>query len=205
MTASAEWTLRQSAGTFDADVPLIGAASEPSIGDLELVHRAKSGDSEAFSELVRRHQHIIYNVAFRFMRDAALAEDMAQEAFLKAYRLLKGFRGDCSFSTWMYRVTCSVCLTELNRRKRRAEVELTPATPAAVDPVEVSDVPEYIRYCVTKLPDHYATIITLYYLQGISYSDIADVLEIPMGTLKAWMFRARKQLKSIVEKEIFSS
>lgn len=205
MTAGAEWALQQSAGTFDADVPVIDAASEASIGDLELVHRAKSGDSEAFSELVRRHQHIIYNVAFRFMRDAALAEDMAQEAFLKAYRLLKGFRGDCSFSTWMYRVTCSVCLTELNRRKRRAEVELTPATSAAVEPVEVSDVPEYIRSCVTKLPDHYATIITLYYLQGISYTNIADVLEIPMGTLKTWMFRARKQLKSIVEKEIFSS
>ena len=159
MTAGAEWALQQSAGTFDADVPVIDAASEASIGDLELVHRAKSGDSEAFSELVRRHQHIIY----------------------------------------------SVCLTELHRRKRRAEVELTPATSAAVEPVEVSDVPEYIRSCVTKLPDHYATIITLYYLQGISYTNIADVLEIPMGTLKTWMFRARKQLKSIVEKEIFSS
>lgn len=205
MTTGAEWTLRQAPGTSDSDIPLDGAVSEAVISDLELVQRAKSGDSEAFSELVQRHQHIIYNIAFRFMRDAVLAEDMAQEAFLKAYRLLKGFRGDCSFSTWMYRVTCSVCLTELNRRKRRAEVELTPATPAAVDPTEVSDLPEYIRHCVTKLPDHYATIITLYYLQGISYSDIADVLEIPMGTLKTWMFRARKRLKSIVEKEIFSS
>ncbi len=174
--------------------------------DLQLVQRAKSGDPEAFSELVKRHQHIIFNVAYRFMRDVALAEDMAQEAFLKAYRLLKGFRGECSFSTWMYRVACSVCLTELNRRKRRGEVELTPANlnATAVQPSDSFDIPEQIRRCVTKLPDRYATIITLYYLQGVSYEEIAEVMSIPMGTLKTWMFRARKQLRKIVEKEVFS-
>lgn len=175
--------------------------------DLQLVNRAKSGDPEAFSELVKRHQQIIFNVAYRFMRDVASAEDMAQEAFLKAYRLLKGFRGDCSFSTWMYRVACSVCLTELNRRKRRGEVELTPANlnATAVQPSDNFDIPEQVRRCVTKLPDRYATIITLYYLQGVSYEDIAEVMNIPMGTLKTWMFRARKQLRKIVEKEVFSN
>ena len=176
------------------------------ITDLELVNNTKSGDPEAFSELVRRHQHIVYNVAYRFMRDVALAEDMAQEAFLKAYRLLKGFRGDCSFSTWMYRVTCSVCLTELSRRKRRGEVELLPkhAGASAVYPSDAIDMPDHIRRCVAKLSDRYATIITLYYLKGVSYEEIAQVMEIPMGTLKTWMFRARKQLRKIVEKELFS-
>jgi RNA polymerase sigma-70 factor, ECF subfamily len=134
------------------------------------------------------------------------AEDMAQEAFIKAFRLLKGFRGDCSFSAWMYRVTCSVCLTELNRRKRRGEVELQPQhiNRNAEEPVWSMDMPEHIRRCVAKLPDHYATVITLYYLQGTSYDEIAQVMEIPMGTLKTWMFRARKQLRKIVEKELFS-
>ncbi len=176
--------------------------------DITLVRRSQSGDREAFSELVRRHQHLVYNVAYRFMRDAALAEDMAQEAFLKAFRLLKGFRGDCSFTTWMYRVTSSVCLTELNRRNRRGEVELHPEARdklCTTEPKPVDrDMKEQVRRCVTRLSDRYATIITLYYLNGISYDEIAQAMEIPLGTLKTWMFRARKQLRQIVEEELLS-
>lgn len=185
----------------------LGQFGTPDISDLELVNQTKQGNTEAFSELVRRHQHIIYNVAYRFMRDVALAEDMAQEAFLKAFRLIHGFRGDCSFSTWMYRVTCSVCLTELNRRKRRGEVELTPAHAAAVavQPEGDFDIPEHVRRSVAKLSDRYATIITLYYLKGVSYDEIAETMSIPMGTLKTWMFRARKQLRKIVEKDVFAN
>lgn len=172
--------------------------------DVALVQRTRAGEVEAFSELVRRHERIVYNLAYRFMRDNALAEDMAQEAFIKAYRLLHGFRGDCSFSTWLYRVTCSVCLTELNRRKRRGEVELTPAHAggAATEPEPTSDIPELVRRCVTKLPEHYATIVSLYYLQEVPYEDIAAAMKIPMGTLKTWMHRARLQLRKIVEKEM---
>lgn len=181
------------------------SALSPAISDMELVHRTQKGDTEAFSELVRRHQHTVYNLAYRFMRDAALAEDMAQEAFLKAFRLLAGFRGECAFSTWLYRVTCSVCLTELNRRKRRAEVELAEQHDIniSVKPKDNIDFPEKVRRCVSRLPGRYATIITLYYLQGVSYEEIAETLKIPMGTLKTWMFRARKQLRDLVEKEFY--
>ena len=183
------------------------AAGSTESNDLELVELTKLGHTEAFSELVRRHQQMTYNLAYRFMRDPALAEDMAQEAFLKAFRLLKGFRGDSSFSTWLYRVTCSVCLTELSRRKRRGEVELKPVhyNTAAVHPAEGRDLPEHIRRCVTLLSDRYAEIVTLYYLNGTSYDEIAEALDIPMGTLKTWMFRARKQLRRIVEKELFTN
>ena len=184
--------------------PVCAASEETPLDDLELVMRTKAGDSEAFSELVLRHQQMIYNVAYRYMRDASLAEDMAQEAFLKGFRLLHGFRGDCSFSTWMYRVTCSVCLTELNRRKRRGEVELQPQhlNDATVAPAGEIDLPEHLRGCVAKLSERYATIVTLYYLKGVSYEEITQALNIPMGTLKTWMFRARKQLRRIVEKEL---
>ena len=179
------------------------AASSADVSDLELVVRAKKGDADAFSVLVKRHQNLVFNLAYRFMRDSALAEDMAQEAFLKAYRLLKGFRGDCNFSTWMYRVTVSVCLTEISRRKKRREVELQPLA-GSREPesrVESSDVFELIRGCVKLLPARYASIITLYYLKEIPYDEIAQVMRIPMGTLKTWMYRARNQLRSIVEKE----
>ncbi|NUM55068.1 MAG: RNA polymerase sigma factor [Candidatus Hydrogenedentes bacterium] len=172
--------------------------------DLALVQRTRAGEVEAFSELIRRHERIVFNLAYRFMRDNSLAEDMAQEAFLKAYRLLHGFRGDCSFSTWLYRVTSSVCLTELNRRKRRGEVELTPSheDEVSTQPGETSDMPELVRRCVTKLPERYATIVSLYYLQEVPYEDIAEAMRIPMGTLKTWMHRARLQLRKIVEKEM---
>ena len=175
-----------------------------SLSDFDLVERTRAGNVEAFSELVRRNERIIYNLAYRFMRDWTLAEDMAQEAFLKAYRLLHGFRGDCTFSTWLYRVTSSVCLTEIHRRKRRGEVELTPvhARKASVDPQEVTDMPELVRRCVTKLPKRYATIVTLYYLQEVSYAEIAKTMKIPMGTLKIWMHRARLELRKIVEAEM---
>lgn len=183
--------------------PNMGKVRMVDDSDLALVNRTKAGDIEAFSVLVRRHERVVYNLSYRFMRDGTLAEDMAQEAFLKAYRLLSGFRGDCSFSTWLYRVTCSVCLTELNRRKRRGEVELTPAhaNESTSEPERATDTPELIRRCVTQLPERYATIMTMYYLDEISYEEIAETMNIPMGTLKTWMHRARHQLRKIVEKE----
>lgn len=172
--------------------------------DEALVRRAKRGNADAFSELVRRHQHTVYSLALRYMRDPALAEDMAQEAFLKGYRLLRGFRGDCRFSTWMYRVTCSVCLTEIARRRRRGEVALEANAPeegATPDP-GAKDSAEIIRRCVTRLPERYATIITMYYLDQAPYEEIAAAMEIPVGTLKTWMFRARKELRTLVEQEL---
>lgn len=191
--AAEPWLLRSTADTMQDS-------------DQTLVDRTKTGDIEAFSELVRRHEKTVYNLAYRFMREPALAEDMAQEAFLKAFRLLGGFRGDSSFSTWLYRVTSSVCLTELNRRKRRGEVELEPAHMAAAgedgEPADDAEQAELIRRCVQQLPERYATVITLYYLEEIPYEQIAEVMEIPMGTLKTWMHRARNALRTIVEKEL---
>lgn len=172
--------------------------------DNELVKRAQKGNADAFSELVRRHQHRVYNLAYRYMREASRAEDMAQEAFLKGFRLLKGFRGDCSFSTWMYKVTGSVCLTELNKRKKRGEVELRPVHEGSYESTnaEDNDQAEIVRHCVGRLSNKYATIITLYYLEELSYDEIAQIMEIPIGTLKTWMFRARKELRAVVEEQL---
>lgn len=172
--------------------------------DEALVRRAKRGNADAFSALVRRHQHTVYGLALRYMRDPALAEDMAQEAFLKGYRLLRGFRGDCRFSTWMYRVTCSVCLTEIARRARRREVPMESGGADhgfETDPA-VKDSAEIVRRCVTRLPKRYATIVTMYYLEQAPYEEIAAAMKIPVGTLKTWMFRARKELRTLVEQEL---
>ncbi|MCP4641156.1 MAG: RNA polymerase sigma factor [bacterium] len=182
----------------------VGRAGMTDVSDEALVARTQAGEVEAFSELVTRHQRVVYNLAYRFMREAQLAEDMAQEAFLKAYRHIHGFRGDCSFTTWLYRVTSNVCLTELKRRGKRAEVPLSPAHEREAEAPDKgpSDAREVIRRCVTKLPDKYAQVITLYYLQGISYEEIVEIMDIPEGTVKTWMHRARSKLKSIITKEL---
>ncbi|MFO7975906.1 MAG: RNA polymerase sigma factor [Candidatus Hydrogenedentota bacterium] len=173
--------------------------------DNALIERTKAGDIEAFSELARRHEQTVYNLALRFMRNPSLAEDMAQEAFLKAYQKLRKFRGDARFSTWLYRIVCNVCLSELQKRKRRralsagteAEPSRTPDTTAAQ-----ADEAELIRRCVAQLPKRYAEAITLYYLQGCSYDEVAEIMEVPQGTIKTWMHRARKRLRDIVQHEV---
>lgn len=174
--------------------------------DARLVVICQQGDPEAFSELVRRHHGTVYALALRFMRDPAFAEDMTQEAFLKAFRLIGRFRGDCAFTTWMYRVTCSVCLTEIERRKRRGEVafENCHDTETSIAPPTLSEAPQLVRACVARLPQPYADAITLYYLEGLSYEIITQRLGVPEGTLKTWMHRARKQLHHMMEREIWA-
>lgn len=171
--------------------------------DAALVHATQVGGVEAFSELVRRHEHAVYNLCYRFMRDATSAEDMAQEAFLKAFRLIRGFRGDSAFSTWLYRVTCSVCLSEIERRKRRGErdhaAQLEPAPAPRPLPHDVSPL---LRGCIDRLPAHYADAVRLYYLDELPYEDIAARLGTPIGTLKTWMYRARTQLREMLEDEL---
>lgn len=173
--------------------------------DEALVERTRKGDTEAFSELARRHGQTVYNLSLRFMRNASLAEDMAQEAFLKAYQKIGKFRGDSRFSTWLYRIACNVCLSELQKRKRRGELSLVyeagPAAfpAAAADPSEEA---ELIRRCVAQLPRRYAEAITLYYLRECSYDEVAEIMEVPEGTLKTWLHRARRQLRDIVKREL---
>ncbi|HOF40321.1 MAG TPA: sigma-70 family RNA polymerase sigma factor [Candidatus Hydrogenedentes bacterium] len=174
--------------------------------DETLVKRAQAGDTEAFSELARRHELTVYNLSLRFMRNPSLAEDMSQEAFLKAYQKFGKFRRDSQFSTWLYRIACNVCLSELQKRKRRGELSLayTPelSGPGAAAPLPQAEEAELIRKCVARLPRRYAEAITLFYLQECSYEEVAEIMEIPVGTLKTWLHRARGQLRRIVQHEL---
>jgi RNA polymerase sigma-70 factor (ECF subfamily) len=171
-----------------------------------LVKRAQKGDTEAFSELARRHELSVYNLSLRFMRNPSLAEDMAQEAFLKAYQKIGKFRRESQFSTWLYRIACNVCLSELQKRKRRGELSLAyrpePSDPSVAASLPQAEEAELIRKCVAKLPRRYAEAITLFYLQECSYEEVAEIMEIPIGTLKTWLHRARKQLRGIVQREL---
>jgi len=168
----------------------------------ELVNAARAGDASAFDDLVLETQQGVYNVALGVLGNAQDAQDAAQDVFLRVWRALPAFRGDSSFGTWLYRVTVNVCL---NRRRQYAAgcqqidgEELVEQLPApGPDPQSITMRRErdaYLWEMVERLPAQYRLVIVLFYQQQMTYSQIADVLSLPLGTVKAQLNRARQVL-----------
>jgi RNA polymerase sigma-70 factor (ECF subfamily) len=157
--------------------------------------------------LVSRHQRYVYNLAYRLLRDPQEAEDLAQEAFLRAWRGLARFRGDSKFTTWLYRIVTNLCYNRLPKLRRQlieadAEELETYAAPSAPDPPAMAEASErraFLHREIASLPEKYRLVITLYYLQELSYQEIADVLDLPLGTVKTHLYRAKANLKRQIE------
>jgi RNA polymerase sigma-70 factor (ECF subfamily) len=169
--------------------------------DAALVAAALAGDGEAFASLVRRYDRAVYHLACRTLRDTEEARDVAQETFLKAYRSLRTFRPNAKFSTWIFSIAYHACCDRLNRRKRFAAEEL----PERADPgpgpehrVIALDEAQRLRDAIAQLPEKYRIVVTLYHLQGRQYEEIAQVLGLPMGTVKTHLFRAKEQLRKLL-------
>jgi RNA polymerase sigma-70 factor (ECF subfamily) len=153
--------------------------------------------------LVTRHQRYVYNLAFRLLREAGEAEDLAQEAFLRAWRGLGGFRGEAKFTTWLYRIVTNLCYNRLSGLRRQLlEADLDDldslALSSEAEPslaVETAEQRAFLHRQVAALPEKYRLVITLFYLQEFSYQEIAQVLDLPLGTVKTHLFRARERLK----------
>ena len=180
--------------------------------DEELVERAKRGDRRAFRMLVDRHKHMVFNVALRMLRNREDAEDAAQEAFLRAFRSIGTFRGQAKFSSWLVRIAINVSLSFAERAHAKQtfaefqdEADEADAhfVDARMNPEEIAsrnDFGERIRALVGTLPPRYRAVITLYYLEERSYQEVAEILEIPLGTVKTHLHRAKEHLrKSILE------
>ncbi len=186
--------------------------------DRELVSAALSEDSRAFEELVRRHQDSVYTRIFFMVRDHGLAEDLAQEAFLKAYLGLKNFRGESRFSTWLGRIAVNVTLHYFEKagaQKRSAKVISIHAPqrgPEEGGQIEIEDrthLPDEwavrnerqaaILKAVGELDPEYRIALALRELYGYSYMEITEALQIPIGTVKSKIFRARQMLKEKLE------
>jgi RNA polymerase sigma-70 factor (ECF subfamily) len=174
--------------------------------DRTLARRAQRGDQDAFAELVTRHQRYVYNLAYRLLRDAHEAEDLAQEAFLRAWRGLTGFRNESQFSTWLYRIVTNLCynrLPGLRRQLVQEDAELLERVAASAEnsPRALFDAGERrarVQAAIEALPDKYRLIVTLYYLQEQSYQEIAATLGLPLGTVKTHLYRARGRLKDLL-------
>ncbi|HWR60142.1 MAG TPA: sigma-70 family RNA polymerase sigma factor [Clostridia bacterium] len=182
------------------------------MSDLEklLVKKSQSGDIEAFELLISSYDKRAYNIAYRIMGNEEDAKDMAQEAMLRVYRSIKDFKGQSSFSTWLYRIVTNVCLDELRRRKNDRHVSIDSTiktedgelhielcsdkeTPeAAYERVEQR---ELIKEAIRELNDEYRSVIVLRDVQGFSYEEISGMLECSLGTVKSRINRARTMLR----------
>jgi RNA polymerase sigma-70 factor (ECF subfamily) len=165
--------------------------------DAGLVARAQGGDLAAFEQLVRRHQRYVFNLAYRVLGDYVEAEDVAQEAFVRAWRGLTGFRGQARFTTWLYRIVHNLCLSRLpglQQQLQQSEPLEETLAHSADSPPELSEERErvaFLRAELERLPEKYRLVLTLRYLQHLSYDEIAAVLGLTMGTVKTHIHRAR--------------
>jgi RNA polymerase sigma-70 factor (ECF subfamily) len=178
--------------------------------DGALVEAAVSGSREAFDELVRRHQAAIVTLVRALTGGRGDAEDLAQEVFVRAWRSLRGFRGDSAFRTWLHRVAINVVRTNQTRRARLLRIfvpfggmreEETPP-PEAVDSEEPVDATlarrQIVERALATLPDDLRLAVTLRDLQGLDYKEIAATLGVPIGTVESRIFRARQRLKPLL-------
>lgn len=182
--------------------------------DDELVERVQKGETRFYAELVARYQDAVYGMALRFVRRSAEAEDIAQEAFLRAYRGLGGFKREARFSTWLYRITWNLCADWLRRYggprygaprgpgPRRISVSMDDAREIADATVDVegdlveAEEKRAVQAALDGLDEKYRNVVTLLYYQKLSYEEIAGVLQVPLKTVETRLYRARKQLKA---------
>jgi len=171
------------------------------IDDHTLVAQTLAGRPDAFGTLVERYDRAVYHLAYRTLRDQEEARDAAQEAFFKAYRSLRTFKPAAKFSTWLFAITYHACCDRLSRRKRYSNEELPERADTTAGPENeaiANDEAKRLRAAIASLPEKYRTVITLYHLQGRQYEEIAQVLGVPMGTVKTHLFRAKEQLRRIL-------
>jgi RNA polymerase sigma-70 factor (ECF subfamily) len=181
--------------------------AEPLDADARLLERCAQGDDGAFETLFRKYQVYAYNIGLGLLGNPEDAADVTQEAFLRVHRSMRQFRGDASFSTWLYRVVVNLCLTELRRRQRSRvnsleEMGLDPSITLDAAPEEAPDVAlvmgeerEMVQQVLLTLPEEYRAVLVLRHFQQLAYTEIADVLCVPLSTVKTHLHRARKMFK----------
>lgn len=192
-------------------VTTLRSATEMEDIDLILVGRCKRNDSGAFEILVHRHKNRLYNFVYRMINNAEDAEDVTQEVFLRAFTRLQLFRGECVFQTWLYRIATNLCVDRSRKIKRQGPTPLSLDEPRDDEgegnvreiPDERSDpfhelarqeLRRNVQQGLARMSPKLRSVVVLYDIQGLSYEEIAQVLRIPVGTVKSRLFNARAEL-----------
>lgn len=182
--------------------------AEPTGGDSkELLARLRAGDRRAFEELVRAQQHRVYGLALRMLGNAAEAQDVAQEVFIRAHRGLAEFRGDARLSTWLYTIASRLCLNRLAKSERQvihpgdeALGRIADARPGPDEALERDELDEALRLAIAELPEERRVVVLLRDVEGLAYEEIAEILALPVGTVRSRLHRARLDLKEQLER-----
>jgi RNA polymerase sigma-70 factor (ECF subfamily) len=170
--------------------------------DLELIHRSQAGDTVAFGELVTKYRTKIFSMIYGIVGNECDAWDLAQESFLKAWRSIHRFRGRSSFYTWLYRITTNVTIDSIRRKCRRTEVELDDAIPSFLpspgDNYERAEIREQVYAALAQLGPEHRAVIVLKEIEDLQYREIAEILNVSIGTVMSRLFYGRKKLQSIL-------
>ena len=166
--------------------------------DIELIDQYLKGDVDAFNELVAAHEDRVFAICLRMLRNREAALDATQDTFLTVFRKADRFKAQAAFSTWLYRVTVNTCYDHLRREKRKRADQLPdsydPVDVQATDPFNAVEVRPEIEEALAALSVEFRSAVVLVDLQGMSLEQASDTLEVPTGTIKSRLFRARKQL-----------
>jgi RNA polymerase sigma-70 factor, ECF subfamily len=169
--------------------------------DEELVRRYLAGDSAAFTALVHRHERRVYNLAYRMLGREEDARDAAQDAFLNALRRLSTFRGQAAFTTWMHRVTMNTCYDILRRRKREPLIddpERELPERVSTDPAAAVATAVDVQRALVQVPREFRAVLVLHDIQDLGYEDVAEILGVPVGTVKSRLHRGRIALARLL-------
>src|SRR5262245_36998255 len=176
-----------------------------------LIERCRAGDERAFQELVDGHKDLVFALIARTVQDRSRAEDLAQEVFLRVHRGLPYFRGEARLSTWIYRIVANVCAQDYGRAAPTVSLDALQADgapPRAAQP-SVADrqfgdleLRDRLEKAIARLPANYRLLVAAHYLQGIQYEDLAEALDLPLGTVKTQLHRAKQQLRRLLENEL---
>ena len=201
---------RRKAEPKEPDKPVPAPAPAPT-DEMVLVRRARQGDLDAYDELVRRYQERIYATVYHMTANHEDANDLAQEAFIKAFQALKSFKGGSSFYTWVYRIAVNKTINFLKQRKNRAQMSLDDLDVNAVhDPdlvalisdktprreINLIELQEKLNAAMQKLSEPHRLVVTLHDVQGLSHEEIADIMDCNIGTVRSRLFYARQQLQA---------
>jgi len=171
-----------------------------------LIERCRAGDDAAFGELVDRYKDLVYGLIYRLTSDRSRVDDLAQDVFLKVHRGLPYFRGEARLSTWIYRIVQNVCSQA--RAAKLPEVSYDQGAdgrplrePATVDrSAQDLELRDRLEKAIAQLPQSYRMLIAAHYLQGVQYEALAEALNIPLGTVKTHLYRAKRRLRELLTK-----
>jgi RNA polymerase sigma-70 factor (ECF subfamily) len=175
--------------------------------DSEIIDDIRRGSKQAYARLIDRHKDRGMTLALRMLRNRQDAEEALQDAFVRAYNGLGRFDGTAKFATWFYRILYNVCLTRLGKRKGEFQAvefddEREYGAAGADAGYDAHDMVEFVKKVMETLPEKYATILSLFYIQELSHEEICEVTQLPLGTVKVHLFRARALLNDRVQQQL---